>query len=121
MDEEYQVPKKRSLSVRLRRFLRILWLITEHLFDLFLDALGGYGRIMRRESELFFGMGLVLIGFLNFQNGKNCDGNSADYLACTRPSTFYYYSWVEITLIVLGTFLILLWLLRLQERRTPRQ
>jgi hypothetical protein len=46
---------------------------------------------------------------LNLQSGKYCDGNAADYLACTRPTTYYYYNGFEIFLIIAGIFLILLW------------
>ena len=119
--DEYQadMPRRVPLGVRVRRVFRFLWALIEHLFDALVDALGVYARIMRREAALFFGVGLALVGFLNFQNGKNCDGNTSDYLSCTRPSTFYYYSWVEITIIVIGVFLLMLWFFRLHER--PRR
>jgi hypothetical protein len=100
-----------------RRWGRIAWLTIEFVFNKIADALSEYFDIIKRESELFLGIALVLVGFLNFQNGKNCDGNTADYLTCTRPSTFYYYSWIEITVIIIGVFLVLLWLLKLQHRR----
>lgn len=120
MDNEQPLGRKRSFGTRLRRFGHVSWLITEHLFDALLDSLGEYGRRMAKEAELFLGTALLLLGLLNFQNGKNCDGNSADYLSCTRPSTYYYYSWFEITLVILGTFLILLWFIKMKGPRSTR-
>lgn len=100
---------------RTRRMLRISWLIIERLFDIALDAIGEYLSIIRREAELFLGVALTLAALLDFQNGKNCDGNTADYLSCTRPSTFYYYSWWQIALVVIGVFLLMIWFLRLRR------
>jgi hypothetical protein len=116
--EETQLQQRPSMGKRVRRFFRISWLIIERLFDISLDKLGEYVTVLRREPELFIGIGLALAGLLNFQNGKNCDGNTADYLSCTRPSTFYYYSWVEITIIVIGVFLVLFWYLKLPRRES---
>lgn len=105
-----------TFGMRLRRAGRITWLVIEHVFDLTVDGLADYVLVMQREAALFLGLALSLIGLLNFENGKNCDGNTADYLTCTRPSTFYYYNWLEIALVVIGVFLITLWLLRRLDR-----
>lgn len=75
------------------------------------DFVGGSLRTIAREARLFIGVALTLIGLLNFHSDKFCDGNSADYLSCTRPSTYYFYSPLDITIIVIGVFLILIWLL----------
>ena len=99
-----------------RRIGRIAWLLIERVFDLVVDALIEYARIIWREIELFLGMALVSIALLNFENGKNCDGNTADYLSCTNPSTYYYYNWIEILAFVIGAFLLTLWYFRSKER-----
>lgn len=101
-----------TLGKRARWTAKVAWLLVEHVFDLIADTLAAYGRIVRREAELFAGVALSLIGLLHFGNGKNCDGNTADYLSCTHPSTYYYYGWLEIALIIIGAFLILIWVLR---------
>ena len=73
-------------------------------------------RVLKREAGLFFGIVLTLVGLMNFQNGKNCDGNTADYLSCTRPSTFYYFGWIEIVLVLVGAFFIVLWFLKRRQK-----
>jgi hypothetical protein len=102
---------------RIKWIGRVVWLTLEHLFNLFADVLEEHIRIARREAQLFLGIALIMAGILHFQNGKNCDGNTADYLACTHPSTYYYYGWVEITFVIVGAFCLTFWLLR---RRTNR-
>jgi len=94
----------------------LAWHALERGFDSVADTALEYGRIVSREAELFFGVFFMIIGFLNFQNGKNCDGNTTDYLACTNPSTYYYYSAFEIALITIGIFLVILWYFK-RERR----
>lgn len=79
----------------------------ESVYDFIMRSL----RTIAAESSLFIGVALTLIGLLSFHSDKFCDGNSADYLSCTRPSTFYFYSPLEIAMIVLGVFLIMLWVL----------
>ena len=96
----------------LRRYITIAWLTLQYLFDKLMDFGEKDFAIIKQEGELFFGTALTLIGVFSFQNGKNCDGNTADYLSCTRPSTFYYYGAFEILLIVVGVFFIMLWFLR---------
>jgi hypothetical protein len=81
-----------------------------------MDKLEADWLIVRRESDIFLGATLFSIGLLNFHSGKYCDGNAADYLSCTRPVTYYYYTWIEIGLVILGVYLILLWFLQ-RERR----
>jgi len=105
---------------RFSRGSRSAWHLIERLFDVLVDALVDYARIIGREFALFAGVAFVLTGLLNFQNGKNCDGNTADYLSCTNPSTFYYYSWFETTLIIIGVFLLILWYFKLKERHMSR-
>lgn len=101
----------------MRRAAHITWLTIEYVFDYGVDVIGEQVRVIRRESELFLGIALMLVGLLDFQNGKNCDGNTADYLSCTRPSTFYYYSWWQILAVIVGSFLIVIWFLRLHPKK----
>lgn len=68
--------------------------------------------LMKHNGDLFIGAALSLIGILNFSSGKYCDGNTADYLSCTRPVTYYYYSGFDILIAVIGVFLLLIWFLR---------
>jgi hypothetical protein len=93
----------------------ILTLIKNAVFSSF-EALGDMAirdlAIMKREGELFFGLGLVITGLFHFRSDKFCDGNSVDYLSCTRPSAFHYYGGLEIALIVLGSFFITIWFLK---------
>ena len=84
--------------------------------DRLLDAMEENWAIVRREKDLFFGSLLFLLGLLDFHSGKYCDGNTADYLSCTRPVTYYYYTWLEIILIIVGVFFILLWFMKREQR-----
>lgn len=77
----------------------------------FVDAAGSRIRIIRREADLFLGSALFFLGLLGFESDRYCDGNPADYLSCTRPTTFYYFDLLDIALIVAGVFFILFWLL----------
>jgi hypothetical protein len=81
-------------------------------FDRTMDTLEEDWAIVRQQSDLFLGALLFLLGLLDFHSGKYCDGNTADYLSCTRPVTYYYYTWLEIILIILGVILILLWFMK---------
>jgi hypothetical protein len=93
------------------RYLRILWHTALFLLDRFFDWLADKARVIWREFDLFLGVALTSIGLLHIHIGRFCDGNSADYLSCTRPAVFYYYSAAEIVLITLGIVLIVIWLL----------
>lgn len=108
--------KTSSVGAKAMRFVHVSWMVLLYFLDRVVDVVIEDAHVIRREFELFAGTALVLIGSFSFHNGKNCDGNTADYLSCTRPSTFYYYSWFEVTLIVVGSFLIIVWFLRSRER-----
>lgn len=95
-----------------RRGIPALLSFLDHLLDWALRRLA----LIRAEFELFAGTALLAIGLLGFQSGKYCDGNTADYLSCTRPSTFYYYSAFDVALIVIGVFLVLSWFLSRSRR-----
>jgi len=77
--------------------------------------LGGFFtnmRLMWIEGELFLGTILFCTGLLGFESDKYCDGNSADYLSCTRPATYYYFDAIDIALITIGIIFVILWLLK---------
>lgn len=89
----------------------------------FLRILAGIGLVFRDKiqkdailivlnSRLFIGILLIALGLLSFESDKYCDGNSSNYYACTRPSTYYYYPWWATLLVVVGSFSIVLWFLR---------
>ena len=106
-----------TLGHKVKRAAYIGWLLVEYGFNKIADRSEDYVAVLRREAELFLGVGLVIVGLMNFENGKNCDGNTTDYLSCTRPSTFYYFSWWEILLVLLGAFLIAFWLFGRSEKK----
>jgi hypothetical protein len=99
-----------------RRGRGSFWQSILAVFDSAIDALAYDFAIIRREADIFLGSLLFLVGVLDFHSGKYCDGNTADYLSCTRPVTYYYYTWIEIILIILGITFILLWFMK-RERR----
>ena len=80
----------------------------DSLFDFVMHSLA----TIARDAELFAGVALTLVGLLSIEADKFCDGNTADYLSCTRPSTFYFYSPLDIAIVVVGVFLILIWMRR---------
>jgi hypothetical protein len=69
-------------------------------------------RVIWKHARLFFGLAFLAIGLLSFSSSKYCDGNASAHYACTRPTTYYYYSPWAIFLVLLGIFLITLWYLR---------
>ena len=83
-----------------------------YLLDRTLAALQDNARIILREIDLFLGTALLFIGILGFESDKYCDGNTADYLSCTRPTTYYFYDNLDVVLIVLGVFFVILWFLK---------
>ncbi len=112
MDEQHEEPQTRG---RIQYGLKFLSLFSVYLIERLVDHVEEYAQLMLREKELFLGNLLILLGALNFNSDKFCDGNTADYLSCTRPSTYYYFDALDIALIVIGVFFVLLWFVR--ERR----
>ena len=104
---------------KIRRTARLLWLLTLYGVDRLIDAVGEYVGIIRGAPELFAGTTLLLLGILNFESARYCDGNTADHLSCTRPATYYYFDWLDIALILLGVFFLMFWYLKEQEKRSP--
>lgn len=60
------------------------------------------------EGRLFLGTALVVLGLLSFEARRFCDGISSG-VGCTRPSTYYEYPLWATVLVVVGSFLVLLW------------
>lgn len=91
---------------------RTAWLSLEYIAFHLAKAIGENVRVMRREVNLFLGSALSILGLLNWSTGKYCDGNTADYLSCTRPTAYYYYGWFSVTLVLVGVMLLLVWFVR---------
>ncbi len=106
-------PVKRG---KVRHAWRFTSLFTVYFFESTIDAVIDYAGVIAREKELFLGAALSLIGLFSFESDKFCDGNTAYYLSCTRPSTFYYFDALDITLIVIGVFFLLIWFLKHSKR-----
>lgn len=75
-------------------------------------VIGDQLRAIVREPALFLGAGLLLVGLMSFEVGRYCDGNTAQYLSCTRSAAYYYYDALDRTLVVLGAILLLGWFVR---------
>ncbi len=88
--------------------------LLDSVFDFFVRSFS----TIARDAELFVGTALTLVGIFSIEADKFCDGNTADYLSCTRPSTFYFYSPLDIGIIVVGVFLILIWFLNRRGQRS---
>jgi hypothetical protein len=102
-------PEERRSKWVIRRRAHTVWISIEFLSVQLAEAIERDIAVMRREIDLFLGTILLLLGLLNWSTSKYCDGNTADYLSCTRPDAYYYYSGFSIALIVLGVLLILIW------------
>ena len=98
------------------RFAWVSWMFVIYLFDHSVESLGRNVRIVWREFDLFFGAALTALGLFGFSAGRYCDGNTAEYLSCTRPSSYYYFDAWHIALIILGVVFILLWLQKNHRR-----
>ena len=109
MDEMIEGSVRRSSESIFKRLARAIWVGFFVVADAVMDIIERDWHIIKREGDLFGGAFILLLGALNVQSGKYCDGNAADYLSCTRPTTYYYYNGLEVALIIIGVFLILLW------------
>ncbi len=96
----------------LKRWFWIGWLVLQWGFDKLIDSQRGNYEIIKKEADLFFGTALTIMGLLGFSSSKFCDGNTADYLSCTRPTSYHYYSAFAIFLVIIGVFFILFWFLK---------
>ena len=95
-----------------RNLGRVFWVSIEYISVHLAEALSENLRIIRQEGNLFLGTALMVLGFFNWSSAKYCDGNTADYLSCTRPVTYYYYGGFEIALLLVGVTLVLIWLVK---------
>ena len=107
---EYEVKGKRKR--RGHRMIRLSLQVAVAGALFFRDKIQADFTTIVAQSRLFIGIALLSIGVLLFQSDKYCDGNPSTYAACTRPSTYYYYPWWAIVLVILGSFSIVLWFLR---------
>ena len=116
MEESHSSKGIRGGSIK--RSLRTTWVVIQYLFDRFADAMAENVFVIGREGDLFFGTALTLLGILSFQSSKFCDGNTADYLSCTRPTAYHYYGAPQIIIIIVGVFFILFWFLKRRTRKS---
>lgn len=113
--EEVAVPVDEVRPKHRPSRFRLAWLIADYFFDASIESVQENFAVVRKELQLFLGAALVIFGVFGFESGKYCDGNTADYLSCTRPSTYYFYDALDITCLIVGVTLLLLWYLK---RRT---
>lgn len=92
--------------LRLGRYLVALAL---YLFESSLRGLRTNVAIIVSELTLFAGSLLLTLGLLGFESDRYCDGNTAQYLSCTRPAVYYFYDSIDKIAIALGVMLILVW------------
>ena len=118
-------PTHQTFVQRVKRwFLRAVWISWAFILfiaDKALESSIANVRIMWKEFDLFFGTALVIIGLFSFNTGRYCDGNSAEYLSCTRPSAYYYFNGFDILLLMLGIFFILLWFQKNKQQKESRK
>jgi hypothetical protein len=99
------------------KIIKIFISLSAYVFDSAVDALINHFWVIKKNFGLFFGIALFFLGVFGFSSGKYCDGNAADYLSCTRPSTYYYYDTLHIAYIIIGAFLVMVWFLRKKATR----
>ena len=102
-------PKKNKLGVA--------WQVVLYFFDGIVDAGIDNFIIVKKNFSLFFGVVLSIVGLMNFHSDKYCDGNVADYLSCTRPTTYYFYNAFDVFLVVLGVAFIIIWALKAKAHK----
>lgn len=112
MNEELHESQSAAPTPQRRGRPSVAVLFVNYIFDTLLVSLRKNFSIMLKEIDLFLGSALVIIGMLSFESDKYCDGNTADYLSCTRPTTYYYFDAFDKILILLGVFLIILWFVK---------
>lgn len=91
---------------------RLVEASVSHALGFLVKTFGGYGQIVRQNVDLFLGATLTIVGLLSFNSDKYCDGNTVEYLSCTRPNAYYYFSGLDIALVVVGVSLMLIWFLK---------
>jgi O-antigen/teichoic acid export membrane protein len=73
-------------------------------------------RMVVEARYVFFGTALFLVGFFSFASDRYCDGTATTYVACTNPSTFYYYPWWAVGMMVVGAMSLWIWYFRREMR-----
>lgn len=96
--------------------MKVAWLILMHVVEGVYDFVGRNVAVVLSAKELFLGSALTIIGLMSFETDRFCDGNTADYLSCTRPNAYYYFDSLDIALVVLGITLILCWFIARRHR-----
>jgi hypothetical protein len=114
-EQGFDLPPHPRPRMRLGRVHKV-WRYAQALVTLMRDMVADDVARIWMHARLFIGQLLLIVGLFSFASDKYCDGNSSAYYACTRPSTFYYYPWWAIVLIVLGSFSCMLWFLRKKGR-----
>lgn len=95
-------------SVSRPGYATMAWTTLLYVADRFGAWCASRARVVWRNSDAFLGLFLLLVGVLNIHAARFCDGNSADYLSCTRPAVYYFYSGIDSALIIAGAFLLLI-------------
>jgi uncharacterized membrane protein YphA (DoxX/SURF4 family) len=80
-----------------------------HIFDRIWDFVAREWSLLVGEGRLYLGAALFIAGLFSWKADKYCDGNTAEYFACTHPVPYYYYPWWVVLIIVVGVLLLLGW------------
>lgn len=99
----------------MQHLLRLARLFVRFLSDSLVHVGTDTAEALLRAPGLFLGSALFLIGLLNFNAGRYCDGNVGEYLSCTRPAVYYYFDGLDITFVIIGVFLMLAWFVKKQN------
>ena len=117
MENEHAHSAHPTFQKKIQRGVWIGWRFVVFCLEYVADGLIEGYEVMRKEAGLFWGVLFIITGLFGFRSGRYCDGNTADYLSCTRPAAYYYYDTLHIILLVIGIFLIMIWFLK-QNRRS---
>lgn len=104
------VSAERQHMYRRRWFVRVVRVLLAR----FRNALVGDVRTIVRHVHLMGGITCAFIGLLSFSSDRYCDGNTSIGYACTRPSTYYFYPWWAILLVVFGAVGVSVWYVRMR-------
>ena len=99
-----------------KRWSWILWRLIVYALEYVADGIIEAWHVMRHDAGLFWGVGFTIIAIFGFSSGRYCDGNTAEYLSCTRPATYYFYDVWHVGLLVIGVFFILVWFLKVRHK-----
>ena len=100
--------------------MKRMWIITKYvgqsllvwfwrMFDAVWDMFAREWALLSGEGRLYLGAAFFIVGLFSWKADKYCDGNTAEYFACTHPVPYYYYPWWAITLVVVGALLLIGW------------